>query len=169
MHSSKVSGAVCDVGRSHGSRLNTSQRAGVLNRSVPLFCRSASACPFNFGKSEAIAPRSIVPACGKRQVTCTGLVVANPKVVPSQDSYWEASDGRPQRGREEHASATMVVLASAAATARGRHCCLHEARREAWVRGSRTGRGDVRDSGDPVQEFASFRNLGPQTPAEGSH
>ena len=29
--------------------------------------------------------------------------------------------------------------------------------------------GDVRDSGDPVQEFASFRNLGPQTPAEGSH
>jgi hypothetical protein len=29
--------------------------------------------------------------------------------------------------------------------------------------------GDVRDRGDPVQEFASLRNLGPQTPAEGSH
>ena len=34
--------------------------------------------------------------------------------------------GRPQQVREEHASATIQLLASAAATAHGRHWCSQE-------------------------------------------
>lgn len=40
----------------------------------------------------------------------------------------------------------MVVLASAAATARGRHWCSQEARREAWAEVHVQVSGDVRDS-----------------------
>jgi hypothetical protein len=59
--------------------------------------------------------------------------------------------GRPQQGPEEHALATMVVLASAAATARRRRLVL--ARSPSISMGPRfTYRsGDVRAGGDPVQ------------------
>ena len=61
----------------------------------------------------------------------------------------------------------MVPLEPAAATARRRHWCSFEARREAWVR------GHVQVSDDAVSAVISFRSLfdrtlGPQVPAEGA-
>ena len=86
---------------------------------------------------------------------------------PTQITTRKHPMGCPNKDGRNVLRKTMNSLAPVEATARGRHWCSQEARPKAWVRGHVQVSGDVRAKRRSRSGGCSFRNLGPQVPAEG--
>ena len=92
----------------------------------------------------------------------------DPNSFPRRITTKKHQMGRPNRNGRNALRETMERLVPVAATTRGRHWCSQEARPKAWVRGHVQVSGDVRRKRRSRSGVCSFRNLGPQVPAEGS-